>query len=87
MSPPHSCLWCEVDSRSHCLIIVPTQDPFFTPKTADEREDYGDKLSYLAKEGMKNRARQLVREIRKRKGLSVAEKIVVSAEKQRTRKR
>jgi ribosome assembly protein 1 len=53
-------------------------DPFWRPTTADELEDYGDGVGLE-----KNAARICIEKVRKRKGLIVDEKIVISAEKQR----
>jgi hypothetical protein len=57
---------------------VQEEDPFWRPTTAEELEDHGE----LAAEP--NMARACIDKARKRKGLSVEEKIVVFAEKQRT---
>ena len=57
-------------------------DPFFQPKTLEEREEHGE----IVHGGqMVNLARNYIDSVRKRKGLFVSEKVVVSAEKQRTR--
>ena len=57
-------------------------DPFFQPKTLEEREEHGEVLH----DGqVVNLARNYIDAVRKRKGLFVHEKVVVSAEKQRTR--
>jgi ribosome assembly protein 1 len=53
-------------------------DPFFQPKTLDEREEMGD----VHHEG-RNIAKRYIDDVRRRKGLPVDEKIVVAAEKQR----
>lgn len=53
-------------------------DPFWVPTTAEEYIHFGDKAD------SENRAAKYVTSVRKRKGLSVAEKIVEHAEKQRT---
>ncbi len=52
-------------------------DPFWVPRTEEELLHYGDKADY------ENQARKYMNEVRKRKGLSVDEKIVEFAEKQR----
>ena len=54
------------------------EDPYFVPKTEEEREEHGE-VSQL-----KNRSRRLLDGVRKRKGLLVEEKLVASATKQRT---
>ena len=56
-------------------------DPFFTPKTEEEREDFGEQV--FESQG-KNVAKNYINLTRQRKGLSLDKKIVVSAEKQRT---
>lgn len=55
------------------------QDPFWRPSTEEEIEEYGDAT------GMERRNifRVRIDKIRKRKGLAVEEKVVISAEKQR----
>ena len=65
-------------SFSHYQII--DIDPFWKPTTSEELEDHGDMNN--SKE--MNLARLYIDNVRKRKGLMVEEKIVVSAEKQRT---
>ncbi|EQC31123.1 elongation factor 2 [Saprolegnia diclina VS20] len=57
---------------------VMPDDPFFQPTTDEEREDYGEAIAEH------NAVRKLLEGVRKRKGLSREEKIVVHAEKQRT---
>jgi ribosome assembly protein 1 len=57
-------------------------DPFWRPTTQDELEEFGDVFS-----GISNVSRTLIDRVRRRKGLAVEEKIVESAEKQRTLKR
>ncbi|CAI5727983.1 unnamed protein product [Hyaloperonospora brassicae] len=64
---------------SHWSII--DMDPFFQPQTEEEREDYGEWVYD------RNYVRKYIEVVRKRKGLSRDEKIVVHAEKQRTLKR
>lgn len=61
---------------SHWNIIQ--EDPFWRPQTDDEVEQYGD--NYI---GEHNIFRVRIDKVRKRKGLQVEEKVVVSAEKQR----
>ena len=55
------------------------EDPFFVPKTEEEMEEFGDGASVP-----RNTARKLVDSVRRRKGLSVEEKVVQYATKQRT---
>jgi len=64
---------------SHWSII--DMDPFFQPQTEEEREDYGERVYEH------NYVRRYIEAVRKRKGLSRDEKVVVHAEKQRTLKR
>ncbi|KAG7381392.1 Elongation factor-like GTPase 1, partial [Phytophthora boehmeriae] len=64
---------------SHWSVI--DMDPFFQPQTEEEREDYGERVYEH------NYVRRYIEAVRKRKGLSRDEKIVVHAEKQRTLKR
>ena len=54
------------------------EDPYFVPKTEEEREEHGEVAA------LKNRSRKLLDGVRKRKGLLVEEKLVASATKQRT---
>ena len=61
---------------SHWAIIH--DDPFWVPHTEEELEHYGEKSD------APNPARDLLDDVRKRKGLRVEEKIVEFAEKQRT---
>lgn len=56
-------------------------DPFFVPKTEEEREEFGDDANNL---DSTNLAKKLIHAVRKRKGLVVQEKVVESATKQRT---
>ncbi|CEG35619.1 elongation factor tu gtp-binding domain-containing [Plasmopara halstedii] len=63
---------------SHWSVI--DVDPFFQPQTDEEREDYGERIYEH------NFVRRYIETVRKRKGLSRDEKIVVHAEKQRTLK-
>ncbi|XP_014251313.1 elongation factor-like GTPase 1 [Cimex lectularius] len=53
-------------------------DPFWSPSTEEEYLHYGEKAD------TENKARQYMNSVRRRKGLSVEEKIVQHAEKQRT---
>lgn len=56
------------------------QDPFFTPTTEEEKEEFGD----VVYEGqLKNIARTLMDEVRTRKGMPVQKQVVKDAEKQR----
>ncbi|CAN8258415.1 unnamed protein product [Cochlearia groenlandica] len=55
------------------------EDPFFVPKTEEEKEEFGDGASVLP-----NTARKLIDAVRRRKGLHVEEKVVQYATKQRT---
>ena len=55
-------------------------DPFFVPKTEEEREEFGEEANLE----FTNLARKLIYAVRKRKGLVVQEKVVESATKQRT---
>ncbi|KAK9794308.1 hypothetical protein WJX73_002877 [Symbiochloris irregularis] len=59
-------------------------DPFFVPKTEEEREDFGEEGQGM---GGKNLARILIDQVRRRKGLALDHKVVESATKQRTRAR
>ena len=63
---------------SHWQIL--DEDPFSKPTTEDEIEEWGDNFA------TRNRAKQIIDSIRKRKGMQTDEKIVVDAEKQRTMK-
>lgn len=58
-------------------------DPFFVPKTEEEREEFGEVVASDAP----NLAKTLIFGVRRRKGLPVEEKVVESATKQRTRAR
>ncbi|KAF8686616.1 hypothetical protein HU200_043442 [Digitaria exilis] len=58
--------------------VIP-QDPFFTPKTQEEIEEFGDGASIGP-----NLAKKLMNSVRRRKGLHVEEKIVQHGTKQRT---
>jgi len=60
------------------------KDPFWRPTTEEEREDFGE-ASTLAGNAMRdNPVRVVIDKTRKRKGLVIEEKVVASAEKQRT---
>uniref|UniRef100_K3YYU2 Tr-type G domain-containing protein n=1 Tax=Setaria italica TaxID=4555 RepID=K3YYU2_SETIT len=56
-----------------------SQDPFFTPKTQEETEEFGDRSSIGP-----NLAKKLMNSVRRRKGLHVEEKVVEHGTKQRT---
>lgn len=56
-------------------------DPFFQPKTLEERETFGETIHA---QQQVNLAKTYIDAVRKRKGLPTDEKVVVSAEKQRT---
>ena len=58
--------------------VIP-QDPFFTPKTPEEIEEFGDGSSIGP-----NLAKKLMNSVRRRKGLHVEEKVVEHGTKQRT---
>ncbi|KAK6644063.1 Elongation factor-like GTPase 1 [Polyplax serrata] len=53
-------------------------DPFWSPRTEEEYLHFGEKAD------SENRAKKYMNAVRRRKGLSVEEKIVEFAEKQRT---
>ena len=55
-------------------------DPFFQPKTEEEREEFGE-ISHVGQ--VKNIAKEYIDQTRERKGLSTNKKIVVDAEKQK----
>ncbi|KAM7528475.1 hypothetical protein LguiB_031885 [Lonicera macranthoides] len=55
------------------------EDPYFVPKTEEEKEEFGDGSNVLP-----NTARKLIDAVRRRKGLKVEEKVVQHATKQRT---
>lgn len=63
---------------SHWQIL--DEDPFSKPTTEEEKEEWGESFA------TRNRAKQIIDSIRKRKGLQTDEKIVESAEKQKTLK-
>jgi ribosome assembly protein 1 len=58
---------------------INSTDPFWKPTTAEELEDHGGYVSIES-----NMTRVIIDKIRKRKGLQIEEKVVASAEKQRT---
>jgi len=58
------------------------QDPFWTPTTADEMDEFGHTLQEAVAKN--NHARALIRMVRLRKGLKVEERVVTGAAKQRT---
>jgi len=64
---------------SHFAVIA--EDPFWTPSTVEELEDYGDGN---ALDAVPNVARDLITSLRVRKGLAVDQKIIKDATKQRT---
>ncbi|GBG30221.1 Elongation factor-like GTPase 1 [Hondaea fermentalgiana] len=66
---------------SHWQVIP--ENPFFRATTEDELEEFGER-GYEESYQAHNRAYKYMQEIRKRKGLSTSEKVVVAAEKQRT---
>ena len=63
---------------SHWQIL--DEDPFSKPVTEEEIEEWGEKF------GTRNRAKEIIDGIRKRKGMQTDEKIVENAEKQTTMK-
>lgn len=56
-------------------------DPFWRPKTEEELEEFGETANSVAEH---NLPRTFIDRVRKRKGLAIEEKVVASAEKQRT---
>lgn len=58
--------------------VIP-EDPFFTPKSQEEMEEFGDGASIGP-----NLAKKLMNTVRRRKGLHVEEKVVEHGTKQRT---
>jgi ribosome assembly protein 1 len=64
-------------------------DPFWVPTSEEEREDYGElQTTGDLSTGIDNPAIAYIRQIRKRKGLTVdSSRTVTNAEKQRTLKR
>jgi len=58
---------------SHWQIL--DEDPFSKPTTEDEKEEWGESFA------TRNRAKQIIDSIRKRKGMQTDEKIVENAEK------
>ena len=63
------------------------EDPFWVPTTDEERDEHGEVGSFNALSKDASWTRGLVTRVRRRKGLPVEEKVVVSAEKQRNLKR
>ncbi|KAK9869094.1 hypothetical protein WJX84_011258 [Apatococcus fuscideae] len=59
-------------------------NPFFVPKTEEEREEFGEEGQGV---GTQNLAKALIDKVRRRKGLLVEKRVVESATKQRTRAR
>ncbi|KAK9818827.1 hypothetical protein WJX74_007698 [Apatococcus lobatus] len=59
-------------------------NPFFIPKTEEEREEFGEEGQGV---GTQNLAKALIDKVRRRKGLLVERRVVESATKQRTRAR
>ncbi|MES1917014.1 MAG: hypothetical protein MHM6MM_008778, partial [Cercozoa sp. M6MM] len=67
---------------SHWEVV--DEDPLWVPKTEEEREEWGH--GRQAADQVFNAAKELMRSIRKRKGLGMRdEKLVTDAAKQRTR--
>lgn len=64
-------------SFSHWKLLL--QDPFWKPRTEEEKEEFGD-MAF----NDHNISKLYINQIRKRKGLPIDEQIVVFAEKQRT---
>jgi ribosome assembly protein 1 len=64
-------------------------DPFWIPSSEEEREDFGElQMAGDSSTGLDNRALSYIRQVRKRKGLTVdSSRTVQNAEKQRTLKR
>ena len=64
-------------------------DPFWIPTSEEEREDFGELQSAGdSSTGIDNPALSYIRQVRKRKGLTVdSSRTVLNAEKQRTLKR
>jgi ribosome assembly protein 1 len=65
-------------SFSHWALL--DQNPNFVPTTEEELEEFGTNTGGMAP----NLARQLINDVRKRKGLHVEEQLVEHADKQRT---
>ncbi|KAL6072938.1 Elongation factor-like GTPase 1 [Balamuthia mandrillaris] len=63
---------------SHWEVI--DSDPFFIPKTEEEKEEFGEEMDEKLPPPVSKR---IITDVRKRKGLAVKEKIVADAEKQR----
>jgi ribosome assembly protein 1 len=56
-------------------------DPFWVPRTEEELLHFGDKAD------SENIARKYMNDVRRKKGLSIDEKLIEFAEKQRTLKK
>ena len=69
-------------SFSHWACI-PTS-PFWRPTTEDERDEFGEAYASHDANRTGNLSRRHIDAVRRRKGLMVEEKVVVTAEKQRT---
>uniref|UniRef100_A0A7S4K7W4 Elongation factor 2 n=1 Tax=Paramoeba aestuarina TaxID=180227 RepID=A0A7S4K7W4_9EUKA len=54
-------------------------DPFYVPRSEEDKEEWGDNVKFMT-----NRARDIMNEVRKRKGVFVEKQLVESANKQRT---
>ena len=67
---------------SHWQVI--DEDPFWRVSTLKEVEDFGAEAHLREGHGKGSVAKQLIDEVRKRKGLPVDSKVVADAEKQRT---
>ena len=59
-------------------------DPFFSPTTEEEREEFGEEGQGV---GAPNLANLIIEKVRRRKGLNVNRKVVESSTKQRTKAR
>ena len=59
-------------------------DPFWRPRTEEERDEFGEAYAQKDMDKHHNLARRHIDAVRRRKGLMVEEKLVVAAEKQRT---
>ena len=59
------------------MLFQMEMEPFWKPTTQQELEDFGDMTSEP------NLPRLIIDKVRKRKGLTIEEKVVISAEKQR----
>jgi len=63
--------------NSHWEIL--DSDPFFVPKTEEEKEEFGETAESLPPP----LSRTIIDDVRRRKGLHVKEKVVEKAEQQR----